>query len=203
MLGLVKRHPRYGYRRIWRLLRQEGFQVNRKRIYRLWRQEGLKVPVKRRKRRTLGMSGHGITQLPARHKDQVWSWDFIHDRTEDGRPLKILSIVDECTRECVALEVGRRCNSAKLIEVLIDLFLIRGVPQYLRSDNGPEFIAKVIKGWLARSQVGPLYVEPGSPWQNGYVESFHSRVRDEFLNTELFTSVAEAKLLATQWRLDY
>lgn len=203
MLVMVKAHPRYGYRRIWRLLRQEGFKVNRKRIYRLWRQEGLKVPVKRRKRRSSGEIANGITRLQASHKDQVWTWDFIHDRTEDGRPLKLLSIVDEYTRECVALEVGRHYKSVDIIEVLIDLFMIRGIPQYIRSDNGPEFIAKAIKRWLGRTGVKSLYVEPGSPWQNGYVESFHSRVRDEFLNTELFTSIAEAKLLAMQWRLEY
>jgi transposase InsO family protein len=203
MLELVKRHPRYGYRRTWALLRAEGFRVNRKRVYRLWRREGLKVPVKRHKKRRLGTSDNGIVRHRATHQDHVWTWDFIHDRTEDGRPLKWLSIVDEFTRECLALEVGRSFTSAGVIDVLKELLLIRGTPEHIRSDNGPEFIAQAIGAWLGMAKVKTLYIEPGSPWENGYAESFHGRLRDELLEGELFTCLAEAKLLSTQWRLEY
>lgn len=205
MLELARRNPRYGYRRIWALLRQEeGWQrINRKRIYRLWRTEGLKVPQKKRKRRRLGHSDNGIARHRAGHKDHVWAWDFIHDRTEDGRAIRWLSIVDEFTRECIALEVNRSMTSGDVIDVLIELFHTRGLPKHIRSDNGPEFIAKAIQNWLAKASVKTLYIAPGSPWENGYAESFHSRLRDELLAAELFTSLAEARLLATQWRLDY
>jgi putative transposase len=204
MLGLVKDHPRYGYRRIWALLREEGFKINRKRVYRLWRSQGLKVPVKRHKRRRLGTSDNGIVvRHRATHPDHVWAWDFIHDRTEDGRALKWLSIVDEFTRECLALEVRRSFTSEDVIDVLKELFLVRGVPEHIRSDNGPEFIAERIGAWLGIAKVKTLYIGPGSPWENGYAESFHGRVRDELLDSELFTCLAEAKMLSTQWRLEY
>jgi len=203
LLELVKKHPRYGYRLVWALLRAEGFKINRKRIYRLWRQEGLKVSVKRYKKRRLGTSANGIVRHRATHPDQVWAWDFVHDRTEDGRPLKFLSIVDEFTRECLALEVRRSFKSVDVIDVLRELFLIRGVPEHIRSDNGPEFIARTIGSWLGAAQVKTLYISPGSPWENGYAESFHSRVRDELLDSELFTCLAEAKMLSTRWRLEY
>ena len=203
MLELARRHPRYGYRRVWALLRAEGWSANRKRVYRLWRKEGLKVPQKKRKRRRLGSSDHGIMRHRAMRKDQVWAWDFIHDRTEDGRALKWLSIVDEFTRECLCLEAGRGLTSGEVIDVLIDLFHTRGLPQHIRSDNGPEFIAKAIRSWLEKANVKTLYIAPGSPWENGYAESFHSRLRDELLEAELFTSLAEARHLATRWRLDY
>jgi putative transposase len=203
MLELVKKHPRYGYRFVWALLRAEGFEVNRKRVYRLWRREGLKVPVKRRRKRRLGTSENGIMRHRATHADHVWAWDFVHDRTEDGRPLKWLSIVDEFTRECLALEVRRSFKSGDVTDVLKELLLIRGVPEHIRSDNGPEFIAQAINAWLGMAKVRTLYIEPGSPWENGYAESFHSRVRDELLNSELFTCLAEAKMLSTQWRLEY
>jgi putative transposase len=203
MLELVKKHPRYGYRFVCALLREEGFKVNRKRIYRLWRQEGLKVPVKRHKKRRLGTHENGIMHHRATHADHVWTWDFIHDRTEDGRALKWLSIVDEFTRECLALEVRRSFKSADVIDVLKELFLIRGTSEHIRSDNGPEFIAHAIGAWLGIAKVKTLYIEPGSPWENGYAESFHSRVRDELLDSELFMCLAEAKMLSTQWRLEY
>ena len=203
MLSLVRRHPRFGYRRIWALLRSEGFAVNRKRVYRLWRQEGLKVPQKQRKRRRLGRSENGIVRHRAAGKDHVWAWDFIHDRTEDGRALKWLSIVDEFTRECLALEVSRSLGSGDVIGVLEELFLIRGVPRHIRSDNGPEFVASAIRRWLEQSNVRTLYIEPGSPWENGYAESFQGRLRDELLAGELFTSLTEARSLSQQWKLDY
>jgi transposase InsO family protein len=203
MLQLVRRHPRYGYRRIWALLGAEGFKVNRKRVHRLWQREGLKVPVKQHKKRRLGTSDNGIVRHRASHKDHVWAWDFVHDRTEDGRTLKWLSVVDEYTRECLALEARRSFTSGDVIEVLRELVLIRGRPMHIRSDNGPEFIAKAICSWLESARVKTLYIEPGAPWENGYAESFHGRLRDELLDAELFTCLAEAKMLSMQWRLEY
>lgn len=203
MLELVKRHPRFGYRRIWALLRGQGFRINRKRVYRLWRKEGLKVPKKQCRKRRLGSSENGIVRRASVGRDDVWTWDFIHDRTEDGRALKWLSIVDEYTRECLALEAARSFKSGDVIDVLIELFHVRGIPKHMRSDNGPEFIAKAIRAWLERANVKTLYIDPGSPWQNGFVESFHGKLRDELLDAELFGCLKEAKMLSTQWRLDY
>jgi putative transposase len=203
MLAIVAEHPRYGYRMVWARLRQTGWRVNRKRIYRLWVQEGLKVPQKQRKRRRLGHSENSCVRRKAEHKDHVWTWDFIHDRTTNGRPLKWLSIVDEYTRECLALEVDRSITAEKVIDVLVELFRIRGVPKHIRSDNGPEFIAKAIRRWLSLAGVETLYVEPGSPWENGYAESFHSRLRDELLNRKEFANLMEARHLADAWRLEY
>jgi putative transposase len=204
MLELVRLHPRYGYRRIWAILnKQEGWRVNCKRIYRLWRQEQLKVPQKRRKKRRLGTSDNGCIRQRALHKDQVWTWDFIFDVTANGRSIKWLSIVDEFTRECLALEVNRKMTAVEVIDVLRELSAIRGLPEHIRCDNGPEFIAEAIRTWLTASKVQTLYIEPGSPWQNGYAESFHARLRDELLSVELFETLAEAKMLATQWRLEY
>jgi len=161
------------------------------------------VPQNKRKRRRLGHSDNGIKRHRSLHKDHVWAWDFIHDRTEDGRAIKWLSIVDEFTRECLCLEVARSMTSGEVIDVLIELLHVRGLPGHLGSDNGPEFIAKAIRSWLEKAGVTTLYIAPASPWENGYAESFHSRLRDELLDAELFTSLTEAKHLATQWRLDY
>jgi transposase InsO family protein len=177
--------------------------VNRKRVHRLWKQNGLKVPVKQHKKRRLGSSDNGIVRRRASHKDHVWAWDFIHDRTEDGRALKWLSVVDEYTRECLALEARRSFTSGDVIAVLHELLLVRGSPQHIRSDNGPEFIAKAIRSWMERTAVKTLYIEPGAPWENGYAESFHGRLRDELLDAELFGCLAEAKMLSVQWRLEY
>jgi putative transposase len=203
MLELVKEHPRYGYRRIWALLRREKWRVNRKRIYRLWRQQGLKVPRRKRKKRRLGQSVNGCVRRQARARNHVWAWDFIHDRTADGRPLKWLSVVDEYTRECVGLEVARSMSAAQVIELLAGMVGERGAPVHIRSDNGPEFIAEAIRAWLALAKVGPLYIEPGSPWENGYAESFHSRLRDELLDREEFDGLLEARVLGQAWREDY
>jgi len=203
MLELVREHPRYGYRFITVLLRREGWSVNRKRVYRLWRQEGLQVPKKQRKKRRLGTAAGGCVRRRAEHKDHVWAWDFIFDRTENGRSIKWLSIVDEYTRECLALEVNRRMTSDGVLDVLRDLFVIRGVPQCIRSDNGPEFIARAIGRFLAATGVETLYIEPGAPWQNGYAESFHSRLRSELLDAEVFENVGAAQSLAASWRSDY
>jgi transposase InsO family protein len=200
---LVRRHPRYGYRRIWAMLRLEGWRVNRKRVYRLWRQEGLKVPQNVHKKRRLGSTENGCVRKQASCPNEIWAWDFVHDRTSDGRPLKWFSIVDEYTRECLTLEVNRRMTSRDIVDILMELFLIRGTPSHLRSDNGPEFIAGPLRRWLARASVETLYIEPGSPWENGYAESFNARLRDELLNAEEFDSLRMAKVLATDWRLEY
>ena len=203
MHGLVRRHPRYGYRSVHHLLRRGGWRVNRKRVYRLWRKEGFKVPAKQRKKRRLGSSDNGIVRQRALQVNHVWAWDFVHDRTSDGRALKFLTLVDEFTRECLALEVGRSFRGSDVVTVLKELMLIRGMPQHIRSDNGAEFISKAVRTWMGQEKVSSLYIEPGSPWENGYIESFNGRLRDELLNAELFTSVAEARHLATQWRLEY
>jgi len=203
LLELVGKHPRYGYRFITALLRREGWSVNRKRVWRLWQQEGLQVPRRQRKKRRLGTSEGGCMRLRAEYMNDVWAWDFVFDRTANGRTLKWLSIVDEHTRECLALEVGRRMTSDDVLDVLRDLFVVRGVPRHVRSDNGPEFIARAIRRFLSGAGVEALYIEPGSPWQNGYAESFHSRLRDELLNAELFANVAEAQALAAAWRNTY
>ena len=205
MLELVRRRPRFGYRRIGTLLRKEDefARINVKRVYRLWRQEGLKVPQKQRKTRRLGSSDQGIVRRRAQHVNHVWCYDFVKDQTVDGRPLKFLPIEDEYTRECLALEVARSITATDVIQVLQYLFEVRGAPQFIRSDNGPEFIAHAIKKYLADSGVGTLYIEPGSPWQNAYIESFNSRFRDELLNCELFTSVREAQVISSDYRLDY
>lgn len=203
MLELVGEFPRYGYRRITRLLRQEGWRVNFKRIHRLWKQQGLKVPVKKAKKRRLGTSDGGVTRRTAEHPNHVWSVDFIFDRTENGRPVKILSLIDEFTRECIALEVSRKFTGDDLVQLLRDLFVIRGLPEFIRSDNGPEFISKAVRSFLDFVEVGTSYIEPGSPWQNGYVESFHSRLRDECLSCELFSSLSEARSVIESWRGTY
>jgi transposase InsO family protein len=203
MLELVRLHPRFGYRRIWALLRREGWRVNRKRIYRLWRREGLKVPKKPRKKRHLGHSANGCARLKPEHIDHVWAWDFIFDRTESGRTLKWLSIVDEYTRECLALVVARSLRAEDVVDILAELFHVRGVPRYLRSDNGPEFIASALRTWLERTGAKTAYIAPGAPWENGYAESFHARLRDELLDVEVFGNLAEAKQMAERWQLDY
>lgn len=203
MLELVTQHPRYGYRRIWALLRREGWRVNRKRIWRLWRREGLKVPRKQRKKRRLGSSVNSCVRRPAEHKNHVWAWDFLHDRTSDGRSLKWLTVVDEYTRECLVLEVRRRIPAKAVREVLAAVVQERGAPGHLRSDNGPEFIARVIRSWVSASGMETLYIEPGAPWENGYAESFNSKVRDELLNAEEFGSELEAQVLAKAWKQEY
>lgn len=203
MREYVKAHPRYGYRRVWALLRQDGWTVNRKRVHRLWRREGFKVPQKQRKKKRLGTSANGIVRHRAGHKDHVWCYDFVKDQTTNGRPLKFLPIEDEYTRECLALEVARSIKANDVVETLRHLLEVRGAPKYIRSDNGPEFIAAAIKTFLKESGVATLYIEPGSPWQNAYSESFNSRFRDELLNAELFTSVLEAKVVCEEFKLAY
>ena len=203
MRELACSRPRFGYRRVAVLLRREAWRASDTRVLRLWRQEGLKVPNKQRKRRHLGNSANGCDRRRAQHKDHVWCWDFVFDRTASGSALKWLSIVDEYTRECLVLKVARSITSEDVIDTLAELFAIRGVPRHIRSDNGPEFIAQAIRRWLGQVGVEALYIEPGSPWENGYAESFHSRLRDEFLAMEIFDSLAAARALTVAWREDY
>lgn len=200
---LAREHPRYGYRRITALLRREGWSVDRKRVHRLWRREGLRVPQIRRKRRRLGGSEHGCIRHRAERPDHVWSYDFIIDQTADGRRLKVLPIVDEYTRECLAIEAERSLTAEDVVSTLEYLFEVRGVPEHIRSDNGPEFIAEEVKGWLARRGSKTLYIEPGSPWENAYSETFNSRLRDELLDREVFATLREAKVLLEDHRLEY
>lgn len=196
MHQLVRRYPRYGYRMIGAKLAQEGWRVNVKKIYRLWRQEGFRVPRKTRKKRRLGHSGNSCVRRRAEHPDHVWTWDFIHDRTTGGQPLKWFAITDEYTRECLALEVARGVKADRVVDILTSLFLTRGVPRHIRSDNGPEFIARAIRHHGQHAGLEMLYIEPGSPWENGFAESFFSRLRDELLNCEEFVNLAEARWFA-------
>jgi putative transposase len=203
MHELARKHPRYGYRRIHAMLEHEGFKAGRDRVHRLWRRHGLRVPRKMHKRRRLGTAENGITRHAATRIDQVWTYDFVKDQTIDGRPLKILTVVDEYTRECLACPVARSFTSGDVVRTLRGLFATRGAPAHIRSDNGPEFIAKRVRAWLEVNNVGPLYIEPGAPWQNGVGESFNGKLRDECLNLELFTSLAEARVVIPDYREHY
>ena len=203
VLELARRHPRYGYRMITAKLRQDHWPVNAKRVYRLWRREGLKVPVKKCKKRRLGSSENSCIRRRSTGMNDVWCWDFIFDHTTNGTQLKWLSIVDEFTRESLCLRVDRSIRSEDVIDTLAELFAMRGVPNHIRSDNGPEFIAGSIRRWLGQLNVSTLYIEPGSPWENGYAESFHSRVRDEFLSLEEFQNVHDARRLTAMYHDDY
>jgi putative transposase len=204
MRRLVESYPRYGSERVHQLLVGTGWRVNFKHVHRLWKQEHLQVPVKQHKRRRLpGSSANGCVRHKARHPNHVWSYDLLADRTEDGRQLKLLAVMDEYTRECLAIEVGRTFTARDVMLTLQYLFALRGAPEHVRSDNGPEFISKEIRRWLAGASVDTLYIQKGSPWENGYVESFNGRLRDELLNRELFLSVPEARYVLDEWREDY
>jgi transposase InsO family protein len=200
---LAKRHKRYGYRMITAKLRQDGWIVNHKRVQRIWQKEGLQVPYRRKFKKAKGSSANSCAIKKAQYPDHVWTYDFISDQTEDGRKLKLLTVLDEFTRESPTIELGRSIRAKDVIAVLEYLFMVRAVPQFIRSDNGPEFIADAIKKWLKKKHVGTLYIEPGSPWENGYIESFNGRLRDEILNREVFYSVKEAKVIVESWRLEY
>ncbi len=198
IIELATQYGRYGYRRITAMLRQESWQVNHKRVERIWRREGLKVPQKQPKRRRLWLNDGSCIRLRPEHKDHVWSYDFVMARTADGRSFRILAILDEYTRECLAILVKRRISSQDVIDQLFHLFVFRGIPQHIRSDNGPEFTAKEIRNWLNQIGAKTLFIEPGSPWENGYIESFNGKLRDELLNREIFTTLTEAKVLIEQ-----
>ena len=200
---LALKWPRFGYRRITALLRIDGWRVNVKRVHRLWKAEGLQIRKKTRKRRRLGNGDNACHRHRPLGKDHVWSYDFVSDRTEGGGRLRMLCIVDEYTRECLTIEVARHFTGQDVVEILKELFTIRGQPAYLRSDNGPEFTSKAVRWWLEDAKVGTLFIEPGSPWENGYIESFNGKLRDECLNGELLLSLAEARYVVDRWRLDY
>ena len=197
---IAGKRKRYGYRRAWVLLRREGRRVNHKRVWRLWKKEALQVP--RRRRRKRHRSG-GEIPSKALCPDHVWAYDFIQDACEDGRKLKMLTVLDEFTRECLHIEVGRSIRARDVIGVLDRLFAVRGRPQFLRSDNGPEFIAQALMEWLAQNGAGPIHIDPGKPWQNGFEESFHASLRDECLNMETFWSVRHARVVVERWRVHY
>lgn len=203
IIELASNYGRYGYRRITALLRREGWGVNHKRVQRIWRAEGLKVPQKQPKRSRLWLNDGSCIRHRPMFKNHVWSYDFVHHRTHDGRVYRMLNIMDEFTRECLAIKVKRRLNSFDVLEVLGDLFLMRGQPKFIRSDNGPEFIAEKLRDWLSSLEVKTLYIEPGSPWENGYIESFNGRLRDELLNGEIFFTLNEAKVILENWRREY
>ena len=203
MIELATQYGRYGYRTIWGILCLEGWKVNHKRIERLWRREGLKIPKKQPKRRRLWLNDGSCVRLRPRYKDHVWSYDFVQDLTSDSRSFRMLVIMDEYSRECLSIDVARRLNSEDVLERLSDLFIQRGTPDYIRSDNGAEFTAKKVRKWLERVDVKTLYIEPGSPWENGYVESFNGTLRDQLLNGEIFDTLLEAKVLIERWRRQY
>lgn len=203
IVELALQYGRYGYRRITVLLRWEGWQVNHKRVERLWRREGLKVPRKQPPRRRLWLTDGSCVRLRPQRPNHVWSYDFLADRTADQRAYRMLTVIDEYTRESLAIVVGRHLQAEDVQACLTDLFFARGIPQYLRSDNGSEFTGSVVHGWLRRVGVGTLFIEPGSPWENGYIESFHGKLRDELLHGEIFDTLWEAKVLIERWRKDY
>ena len=203
MIELARQYGRYGYRRIAALLRGAGWYVNDKRVERLWRREGLKVPMRQPKKGRLWLNDGSCVRLRPERRDHVWSYDFVHCQTDDGKAFRTLNIIDEYSRECLAIRVDRKLNSSNVIDVLSDLFILRGVPSFIRSDNGPEFVTKAVRDWIKAVGAKTTYIEPGSPRENGYCESFNARFRDEFLNGEIFYSLREAQILIEEWRKHY
>ncbi|WP_133487742.1 MULTISPECIES: IS3 family transposase [Aliiroseovarius] len=203
MIELARQFGRYGYRRIAALLRDAGWSVSDGRVERLWRREGLKVPAKQPKKGRLWLNDGSCVRLRPEYRNHVWSYDFVHCRTDDGKVFRTLNILDEHSRECLAIKVQRKLNSADVIDALTDLFILRGAPKYIRSDNGPEFVAKAVRDWITAVGAKTAYIEPGSPWENGYCESFNGRMRDELLNGEVFYSLREAQILIEEWRKHY
>jgi len=200
---LACQYGRYGYRPITALLRGEGWRVNHKHVERVWREEGLKVPQKQRKRRRLWLNKGSCVRLRATHPNHVWSYDFVSDRTSDGRPIRMLNVIDEFTRQSLLIQVARKLKAIDVLECLAELFIIHGTPVYIRSDNGPEFVAELIRGWLQRLGVQTLFIEPGSPWENGYIESFNGKLRYELLDGEIFDTILEARVVTEAWRREY
>lgn len=203
IIEYASQYGRYGYMRVTAMVRADGFKVNHKRVYRIWRKEGLKVPKKQPKRSRLWLNDGSCIRKRPEYKNHVWSYDFVHDYTHDGRPIKMLTIIDEFSRENLAIKVGRKLRSIDVLEALADLFLEKGIPKYIRSDNGPEFIARKLIHWFGKIKISPLFITPGSPWENGYIESFNGRLRDELLNGEIFFTLKEAQVLIERWRRNY
>lgn len=203
IIDLATEYGRYGYRRITALLRDRGWHVNHKRVERIWRREGLKVPYKQPRRARLWLNDGSCVRLRPQYRNHVWSYDFVMDRTEDGRSFRMLTVIEEHSRQCLAIRTERRLDHEAVLETLADLFLKYGPPEHIRSDNGSEFTAFAVRNWLARLGVKTLFIEPGSPWENGYNESFNGRLRDEFLNGEIFYTLREAQILVERWRRHY
>jgi len=203
MIEFARQYGRYGYRRVAALLRSTGWHVNDKRIERLWKREGLKVPSKQPKKGRLWLNDGSCIRLKPEYTNHVWSYDFVHHRTDDGRAFRTLNVVDEFSRESLEIRVKRKLNSTDVVDVLTDLFILRGVPAFIRSDNGPEFIAEIVRNWIAAVGAKTAYIEPGSPWENGYCESFNARLRDELLNGEIFYTLKEAQIIIEHFRLKH
>ena len=195
LIEIARQYGRYGYRKISALLRDAGWVVNDKRVERIWRQEGLKVPARQPKRGRLWLGDGSCIRLRPERRDHVWAYDFVEERTHDGRKFRTLNVVDEFTHECLAIRVSRKLKSIDVIDVLSDLFVLRGVPDHIRSDNGPEFIAKAVQTWISAVGARTAYIAPGSPWENGYVERFNARYRNELLNGEIFYSLRKAEII--------
>jgi transposase InsO family protein len=200
---LARQYGRYGYRKIAALLRQAGWSVSDGRVERIWRREGLKVPQKQPKRGRLWVTDGSCIRLRPEHPNHVWSYDFVEDRTHDGRKYRMLNVVDEFTHECLAIRIDRKLKAIDVIDLLSDLFILRGIPGHIRSDNGPEFVAMAVREWIAAVGARTAYIEPGSPWENGYIESFNGKLRDELLDREVFDTLLEAKVLVERWRQMY
>ena len=203
IVSLATRFGRYGYRRITALLRGAGWQVNHKRVERIWRREGLKVPARQPRRGRLWLNDGSTIRLRPERRNHVWAYDFVHIRTRDGRPVRLLAVINEYTRECLAIRAGRSIRSSDVIETLAELLMGKGIPEHIRSGNGPEFTAKAIREWLGGVGAKTLYIEPGSPWENGYVESFNGKLRNELLDREVFYTLLEVKVLTEQYRHPY
>lgn len=203
IINLAKEYGRYGYRRITALLRNQGIMINHKKVERIWREEGLKVPQKQPKRSRLWFNDGSCIRLKPMYKNHIWSYHFVFDRTSDGKAIKMLNIIDEYSRECLAIDVKRQLRKAEVIYKLSGLFISRGLPDYIRSDNGSEFTSRAVRGWLKSIGVKTAYIEPGSPWENGYIESFNGKLRDELLNGEIFDAIIEARVITDMWRNNY
>ena len=203
IIALASEYGRYGYRRVTALLRDKGWHVNHKRVMRIWRREGLKVPMKQPKKGRLWLNDGSCVRLRPSWKHHVWAYDFVHERTKDGRSFRMLTVIDEYSRECLAIVTKRKLKSGDVLEALEDLFITHGMPDHIRSDNGAEFTAKAVRSWLGKMGVSNLFIEPASPWENGYNESFNGRLRDELLDRELFYTLHEAQVLIERWRVHY
>lgn len=203
IITLSETYGRYGYRMVTGLLNNAGWHVNHKRVERIWRSEGLKVPRKHKKRGRLWLNDGSCVRLRPKRPNHVWSYDFVHERTHDGRAFRTLNIIDEFSKEALMIRVNRKLNSTDVVDALTDLFILRGPPVYIRSDNGPEFVAEKVRKWITTVGAKTAFIEPGSPWENGYCESFNSRFRDELLNGEIFYTLKEAQIIIEKWRKHY
>jgi len=203
VIELARQYGRYGYRKLAALLRHAGWSVSDTRVERIWRREGLKVPQKQPKRGRLWLANGSCIRLRTEHANHVWSYDFVEDHTHDGRKYRMLNVIDEFTHECLAIRINRKLKAIDVIDVLSDLFILRGVPSHIRSDNGPEFVAKAVQDWIAAVGANTAYIAPGSPWKNGFIESINARLRDELLNGEIFYTLREAQIIIESWRRHY